>query len=191
MLKTLMNDQTKVNTEESKNRKARLIAYYLPQFHPIPENDEWWGKGFTEWTNVAKAKPLYRGHHQPKLPSDLGFYDLRVPEVQQLQADYATRYGVEAFSYWHYWFGNKKTLLESIYLNMIKSKSPNFPFCLGWANESWSGVWHGNPSKILAKQEYPGKEDAVKHFYYLAEGFSDSRYFKVNGKNLFLGMKIQ
>ena len=166
--------------------KARLIAYYLPQFHPIPENDQWWGKGFTEWKNVAKAKPLYPGHRQPKLPSDFGFYDLRVPAIQEMQANYARSHGIEAFCYWHYWFGNSRTLLETVYLNMVKSKSPDFPFCLAWANESWSGIWHGSPDKVLMKQEYPGHEDAINHFYYLSEGFADPRYLKIDGKNLFL-----
>lgn len=165
--------------------KARLIAFYLPQFHPIPENDEWWGKGFTEWTNVAKAKPLYPGHYQPHIPADLGFYDLRVPETRQAQAEMAKHYGIEGFCYWHYWFAGKR-LLERPFNEVLKSGEPNFPFCLGWANETWSGIWHGSPDKILMAQTYPGLSDYEAHFYTVLEAFSDPRYIKIDGKPLFI-----
>ncbi|MBD2182346.1 glycoside hydrolase family 99-like domain-containing protein [Planktothrix sp. FACHB-1355] len=165
--------------------KARLIAFYLPQFHPIPENDEWWGKGFTEWTNVAKAKPLYPGHYQPHIPADLGFYDLRVPETRQAQAEMAKNYGIEGFCYWHYWFAGKR-LLERPFNEVLKSGEPNFPFCLGWANETWSGIWHGSPDKILMAQTYPGLSDYEAHFYTVLEAFSDPRYIKIDGKPLFI-----
>ncbi len=135
-----------------------VIAHYLPQFHPIPENDEWWGTGFTEWTNVTKARPLFWGHQQPHLPSDLGFYDLRVPEVREAQADLARDHGVTAFCYWHYWFGGKR-LLERPFDDTLTSGSPDFPFCLAWANQTWSGIWHGAPNRILVEQTYPGPDD--------------------------------
>lgn len=164
---------------------SRQIAFYLPQFHPIPENDDWWGKGFTEWTNTAKAKPLFPGHYQPHIPADLGFYDLRLPETRQAQADLAREYGIEGFCYYHYWFAGRR-LLERPFNEVLTSRQPNFPFCLCWANESWTGVWHGNPNKILIDQTYPGKGDLEKHFYYLLRAFSDPRYIQVEGKPLFL-----
>ncbi len=160
------------------------IAYYLPQFHPIPENNEWWGNGFTEWTNVAKAKPLFRGHYQPQLPADFGFYDLRVPEVRQQQANLARENGIYGFCYWHYWFGNGRKILERPFTEVLESGKPDFPFCLAWANESWSGIWHGNPGKTLVEQLYPGKEDYTNHFNYLLKAFKDKRYITVEGKPL-------
>lgn len=163
----------------------RLIAYYLPQFHPIPENDEWWGKGFTEWTNVGKAKPLFPGHQQPKVPGELGYYDLRVPETRQAQADLAREYGIEGFCYWHYWFGNGKQLLERPFNEVLESGKPDFPFCLAWANESWSGFWHGTDNRnTLIEQLYPGQKDIEDHFYALLQAFKDPRYIKVDGKPL-------
>lgn len=164
---------------------ARLIAFYLPQYHPIPENDEWWGKGFTEWTNVAKAKPLFRGHYQPRIPADLGFYDLRVPETRAAQAEMAKAHGVEAFCYYHYWFAGKR-ILERPFTEVLQSGEPDFPFCLCWANHSWTGVWAGCPGKTLIEQTYPGDDDHVAHFHTLLQAFSDSRYVTVDGKPLFL-----
>ena len=170
--------------------KPLIIAYYLPQYHPIPENDEWWGKGFTEWTNVAKAKPLFKGHYQPKIPADLGFYDLRVPEVREQQAELAREAGIDGFCYWHYWFGNGKELLERPFKEVVKSGKPDFPFCLGWANESWEAkIWNSNAvksKKILIQQTYPGKDDIEKHFYSLIEAFKDKRYMKINNQPIFL-----
>jgi len=165
--------------------KARLIAYYLPQFHPIPENDEQWGKGFTEWTNVTKAKPLFKDHHQPFLPTDLGYYDLRMPEVRKAQADMAREYGVEGFCYWHYWFAGKR-LLETPFNEVVKSKEPDFPFCLCWANHSWTAIWVGDNKKMIMEQTYPGVEDYTNHFYELLPAFRDSRYIRVDGKPMFL-----
>ena len=163
----------------------RLIAFYLPQYHPIPENDEWWGKGFTEWTNVAKAKPLFPGHYQPHLPADLGFYDLRVPETRAQQADMARQYGIEAFCYYHYWFAGRQVLQRPVE-DVVRSGEPDFPFCLCWANETWTGVWHGSPKRILVEQTYPGVDDHRAHFEYLLPAFSDKRHVRVNGKPVFL-----
>jgi lipopolysaccharide biosynthesis protein len=165
------------------NRSARLIAFYLPQFHPIPENDQWWGKGFTEWTNVAKAKPMFRGHYQPHIPADLGFYDLRLPEARIAQAEMARNYGIEAFCYYHYWFAGKR-LLERPFTEVLNSGEPDFPFCLCWANQTWTGIWHGAPDRILIEQTYPGLEDHKAHFFTLISAFRDRRYVLVDGKPL-------
>lgn len=169
-------------------RQARIIAFYLPQYHPIPENDQWWGKGFTEWTNVAKAKPIFPGHDQPRIPADLGFYDLRVPAMRLAQAEMARTHGVEAFCYWHYWFAGRR-VLERPFEEVLKSGDPDFPFCLGWANETWSGIWHGCPERILIQQTYPGVEDYRAHFRALLPAFLDSRYLKVVGRPLFYVFK--
>ena len=163
----------------------RLIAFYLPQFHPIPENDEWWGKGFTEWTNVAKAKPLFYSHHQPKIPTDLGFYDLRVPEIREAQAELARDHGIEGFCYWHYWFAGKR-LLERPFHEVLESGNPDFPFCLAWANQTWTGIWHGAPNRILIEQTYPGRNDYEAHFNAVFKAFTDDRYIKVDSKPVFL-----
>lgn len=168
--------------------KARLIAFYLPQFHPIPENDEWWGKGFTEWTNVAKAKPLFRGHYQPRLPADLGYYDLRIPETRAAQAEMAGEYGIEGFCYWHYWFAGER-LLERPFNEVLQSGEPDFPFCLAWANESWTGIWYGAADKVMKLQTYPGLKDHEAHFYNLLPAFTDHRYITADGKPLFLVYK--
>lgn len=171
--------------------KARVIAFYLPQFHPTKENDKMWGKGFTEWTNVAKAKPLYFGHYQPQIPADLGFYDLRLPEIREEQAKMAKKAGVEGFCYWHYWFGNGKRILERPFDEVLESGKPNFPFCLGWANHSWSNkTWQksGNFKKDVTfiEQLYPGYDDYVLHFYSLLKAFRDPRYIRIEDKPVFL-----
>lgn len=175
------------------NKRARVIAMYLPQFHPIPENDEVWGKGFTEWTNVGRAKPLFRGHYQPRVPADLGYYDLRMPEVREAQARMASEAGVEGFMYWHYWFGNGRMALERPFEEVLKSGNPDFPFCLGWANHSWrNDHWQNatttqsKQSVFIFEQQYPGKSDIISHFEYLLPAFKDNRYITVDNKPLFL-----
>ncbi|MEO5893097.1 MAG: glycoside hydrolase family 99-like domain-containing protein [Ferruginibacter sp.] len=172
-------------------KKAKVIAFYLPQFHPIPENDEWWGKGFTEWTNVAKAKALFKGHSQPHVPADLGFYDLRLPEVKEAQAQLAREAGVSAFCYWHYWFGEGKQLLEKPLQDVIKTGAPDFPFCLAWANHSWQKKnWNSAVSRLskelLIEQKYPGKKDIDDHFYAMLPMFRDKRYYRLHDKLIFV-----
>jgi lipopolysaccharide biosynthesis protein len=164
---------------------ARAIAFYLPQFHAIPENDEFWGKGFTEWTNSAKAKPLFRGHYQPHIPSELGYYDLTNPDVRAAQAQLARDHGVEAFCYYHYWFAGRRVLERPIN-EVLSSGKPDFPFCLAWANQSWTGIWHGAPHRMLIEQTYPGMDDHRRHFEALLPAFSDPRYLRVDGKPLFI-----
>ena len=158
----------------------RSIAFYLPQYHPIPENDVWWGKGFTEWTNVTKAKPLFNGHYQPRLPTELGFYDLRLHEARQAQADLASEYGIFGFCYYYYWFSGKK-LLERPLEEVLKLGKPDFPFMICWANENWSRRWDGSEDKILIKQEY-NPNDSIELFKSLLPYFKDRRYIKVYDK---------
>lgn len=167
--------------------KPRLIAFYLPQFYPTPENDEWWKPGFTEWTNVASAKPLFKGHYQPHVPRDLGFYDLRVPETREKQAQLAREAGIEGFCYWHYWF-NGKRLLDRVFKEVVESGKPDFPFCLCWANHSWyKKTWDPSKGKdvLLIEQTYPGVQDYINHFNAMLPAFKDSRYMRADGKLIF------
>jgi lipopolysaccharide biosynthesis protein len=159
-----------------------VLALFLPQFHPIPENDAWWGPGFTEWTNLAAAKPLFRGHRRADLPGELGFYDLRVPEVREAQATLAASHGVTAFCWWHYWFAGRR-LLERPFDEVLASGRPALPFALCWANQSWSGVWHGAPDRVLCEQTYPEGDDEA-HFASLLAAFRDPRYYRVRGRPL-------
>ncbi len=172
------------------NKNARVIAFYLPQYHAIPENDEWWGKGFTEWTSVRNAKPLFKGHIQPKIPGELGYYNLLDPRVREQQAKLAKYAGIEGFCYWHYWFGNGRRLLEKPFDEVLASGKPDFPFCLGWANHSWSRkTWtkyQKNGNQMLMEQLYPGDEDIVAHFNNVLPAFLDRRYITVDEKPLFL-----
>lgn len=168
------------------SKNPRLIAFYLPQFYPTLENDEWWGKGFTEWTNVGRAKPLFKGHYQPRVPADLGYYDLRIPEVRVQQSELASEAGIEGFCYWHYWFAGQR-LLDKVFSEVVESGSPDYPFCLCWANHSWyQKTWDPNkPDKLLIEQTYPGVDDYVAHFNAMLPAFKDKRYMKVNGKLIF------
>lgn len=166
-----------------------VIAIYLPQFHAIPENDSWWGKGFTEWTNVGKAKALFKGHYQPRVPSDLGYYDLRMEVTRIAQADLAREYGIDAFCYWNYWFGEGKKLLELPLEEVLSSGKPNFPICIGWANHSWEAKNWGTKkikNKILIEQKYPGLNDCINHYKYISRAFKDARYQKIEGKPVFI-----
>jgi len=168
--------------------KIKVIALYLPQFHQIPENDKWWGKGFTEWTNVGKAKPLFPGHYQPRVPADLGYYDLRLEETRIAQAQMAKKFGIDGFCYWHYWFGNGKELLERPFQEVLQSGKPDFPFCLGWANHTWKAkTWSPNDLDIiLIEQQYGGIQDYKEHFNKVLPAFKDDRYIKINNKPFFL-----
>lgn len=170
-----------------------IIAYYLPQYYPFKENNEWWGEGFTEWTNVGKAKSLFNSHDQPKVPADLGYYDLRMPETREKQVKLAIEAGVTGFCYWHYWFGDGKQLLDLPFKEVLESGKPDFPFCLGWANESWKAkVWNASDTskdKLLIEQTYPGESDIENHFYSILPALKDDRYIKIEGKPVFVVYK--
>ncbi|WP_207870425.1 glycoside hydrolase family 99-like domain-containing protein [Pseudomonas sp. 51_B] len=178
-----------VTTRHGVKRTVKSIAFYLPQFHPIPENDAWWGKGFTEWTNVVRAKPLFRSHYQPKLPADMGFYDLRSQSVQEAQADLATQYGIHGFCYYYYWFNGQKLLNQPIE-NMLNSGKPDFPFCVCWANENWSRNWDGQNKHVLMEQHYsPESNLALIHEF--IKMMKDPRYIRHNGKPVLLVYRIK
>lgn len=170
------------------SENLRTICFYLPQYHPIKENDEWWGRGFTEWTNVAGPRPRFKGHYQPHIPADLGFYDLRLEETRVQQAELARSYGISGFCYYHYWF-NGKMLLERPLNDMLKSGNPDFPFCLCWANENWTRAWDGLEREVLIRQNYT-EEDSLAHIKWFLNCFKDRRYILVNGKPLLLIFRI-
>ncbi|MBP7901749.1 MAG: glycoside hydrolase family 99-like domain-containing protein [Spirochaetes bacterium] len=163
----------------------KIIAFYLPQFHVIPENDEWWGRGFTEWTNVKKAKPLFRGHNQPRIPLNGNYYDLSDINVMKWQSELAVKHGIDGFCFYHYWFDGK-LLLEKPVEMYRESSEIKTPYCLSWANEPWTRSWDGKNRNILMKQNYGGMNDILKHFDYLLPFFKDSRYIKINNKPVFL-----
>ena len=168
------------------NGKIRPIAFYLPQYYPTPENDLWWEPGFTEWTNVKRAVPLFKGHCQPRIPAGLGYYDLRDPEIREKQAQMAAEAGIEGFCYWHYWFDGQE-LLGRVLDEVVASGKPDFPFCMCWANHSWyRKTWEpGKDDRLLIEQTYPGAEDYVRHFNALLPAFKDKRYIKADGRLLF------
>jgi hypothetical protein len=168
------------------NGKIRPIAFYLPQYYPTPENDLWWEPGFTEWTNVKRAVPLFKGHCQPRIPAGLGYYDLRDPEIRERQAQMAAEAGIEGFCYWHYWFDGQE-LLGRVLDEVVASGKPDFPFCMCWANHSWyRKTWEpGKDDRLLIEQTYPGVEDYVRHFNALLPAFKDKRYIKADGRLLF------
>ena len=168
------------------NKGIKVIAYYLPQFHAIPENDKAWGAGFTEWTNVKKARPQYEGHYQPKVPLNNNYYNLLDDNVKVWQSDLAQKYGVWGFCYYHYWFKDGKLLLEKPAEQMLKNRTITIPFCFSWANENWTKRWDGGNDEIIAEQDYGNESDWEKHLQYLLPFFRDKRYITLNGDPIFI-----
>ncbi len=163
----------------------KIIAFYLPQFHSIPENDQWWGKGFTEWTNVKKAKPLYRGHYQPRIPLDENYYNLLDPGVMRWQVDLARKYGVYGFCFYHYWFDGHM-LLEKPVDMYLENKDLDLSYCLSWANEDWTNAWAGKDTKTLITQNYGDEDEWARHMEYLLPHFEDNRYIHFDNKPLLI-----
>lgn len=169
------------------DRRAMVLAHVLPQFHPIPENDTWWGRGFTDWTNVTKATPQFPGHYQPHLPGELGFYDLRLPEARQQQAELAAQHGIDGFMYYRYWFQGRQ-LLQRPVDEILASGQPDFPFCFCWANESWSRTWQSSDQDLMIEQRYSPEDDET-HIRHLLPFFADRRYIRVDRRPLFIFYK--
>lgn len=178
----------KWHSERSRNRAVRFIAFFLPQYHPIPENDEWWGKGFTEWTNVTKARPNFADHHQPQLPGELGFYDLRLAETREAQADLAAAYGLSGFCFYYYWF-NGKRLLNRPLDEIVSLGEPDFPFCICWANENWTRTWDGRENHVLIAQSHSMDDDRA-FIRALLPTLRDKRYICVDGRPMILVYKV-
>ena len=178
--------------EINTGKDVKTIAFYLPQYHEIPENDEWWGKGFTEWTNTKRAKPLFEGHYQPKTPLHENYYDLVLDEnVMIEQAMLAKKYGVWGFCYYHYWFKDGRKLLEKPVERMLSDDRIDIPYCLCWANENWSRNWDGGNNEVIMEQDYGGEEDWEKHFCYLLDFIRDERYISFDGKPILVIYKPQ
>ncbi|HUA86325.1 MAG TPA: glycoside hydrolase family 99-like domain-containing protein [Bryobacteraceae bacterium] len=172
----------------SPRSQVKLVAFFLPQFHPIPENDEFWGKGFTEWTNVTRARPNFEGHYQPQLPADLGFYDLRIPEVLEQQSALARKFGIYGFCFYYYWFNGRK-LLELPLENMLRSGKPDFPFCLCWANENWTRKWDGSKESVLIEQDY-SVDCAERFIRSVIPYLKDPRYIRIDAAPMLLVYRV-
>jgi lipopolysaccharide biosynthesis protein len=162
----------------------KIIAFYLPQYHQTPENDHWWGKGFTEWSNTRKARPLFTGHYQPREPYQEYYYDLTDPSARKWQTEIAKKHGIYGFCYYHYWFKGKQ-LLQRPFNEVLHTGQPDFPFCLSWANETWTRAWDGVGS-VLISQNYGNEKDWEEHFNYLLQAFLDKRYIRIQNKPIFL-----
>lgn len=170
----------------------KMIAYYLPQFHEIPENNEWWGEGYTEWRNARRARPLFGGQYQPREPLGDRYYDLADDSVMEWQMKLARKYGIGGFCFYHYWFGDGRKLLEMPAERMLKNPKADLPFCFSWANEPWTRTWEGpgGEKHVLINQKYCGKEDWKAHFDYLLPFFRDKRYIRKDGRPVFLIYRI-
>lgn len=174
-----------MSSQKRRPTKPQLLAFLLPQFHRIPENDEWWGEGFTDWTNVKKAKPQFHRHRQPRVPLGQNYYDLTNPQVQDWQAELAKSHGIDGFCYYHYWFNGRRLLEKPVEL-LLHRGAPDFPFCLAWANHTWTRTWDGGHNEVLMPQDYGAEEDWKAHFSCLNTAFRDPRYIRVDGAPLLL-----